>query len=181
MAYFSSDADILDYFKISQRKAIDVTWAHAVDSRAHLEKALADEGIMMLEADIRLFGEGKANQDRSQQLPVMAHDLPVTHYDITFEEWIRRVIDCDQRKGVKLDFKSKEGFLAALKLLKEMKDRISFPVWINADVLPGPNADKESNIDAKMFFEEINRNFPQCTVSPGYITGHLTLNQAPIS
>jgi len=174
MTHFSSDADVLDYFKISERRAITVTWDHAVNSRAHLEKALADEGIMMLEADIRLFGEGTVDQDRSQQLPVMAHD-PVTYYDITFEEWIRKVMDSDQRKGVKLDFKSTEGFIAALKLLKEMKDRISFPVWINADMLPGPNADKECNIEAKIFFDEINRNFSQCTVSPGWITGANTL------
>ena len=41
MTHFSSDADVLDYFKISQRRAITVTWDHAVNSRAHLEKALA--------------------------------------------------------------------------------------------------------------------------------------------
>ena len=82
-----------------------------------------------------------------------------------------QVIDSDQQKGVKLDFKSTEGFIAALKFLKEIKSRIFFPVWINADVLPGPNADRESNISAKIFFEEINRNFLQCTVSPGWITG----------
>ena len=44
MTHFSSDADVLDYFKTSQRKAINVTWAHAVNSRVDLEKALA--GIM---------------------------------------------------------------------------------------------------------------------------------------
>ena len=62
----------------------------------HLERIKAiffsDGSVMMLEADIRLKGEGTCNTDET--LPVMAHDLPVDHYDITFEMWIDKVSFC---------------------------------------------------------------------------------------
>ncbi|KAG5895535.1 hypothetical protein JTB14_010679 [Gonioctena quinquepunctata] len=41
------------------------------------------------------------------------------------------------RKGVKLDFKTIEAFNRSLDIIKQY-NKVSFPVWLNADILPGP-------------------------------------------
>ena len=44
----SSDSDVLEYFDIPDRKAIQVTWAHAVNSRHELEDALEGDFIKLM-------------------------------------------------------------------------------------------------------------------------------------
>ncbi len=52
--------DTLRYFGLTD--GLDVTWAHATNSRAKLGAAL--ESVMMLEADVTLRGFGTANKVR---------------------------------------------------------------------------------------------------------------------
>ena len=82
------------------------------------------------------------------------------------------MISSGNKKGVKLDFKSLGGFKAAVQILLNKRGLLNFPVWVNADVLTGPNAEG-SNVNAESFFNEIERVFPQCTISPGWKTGLL--------
>ncbi|CAH0750518.1 unnamed protein product [Diatraea saccharalis] len=86
-----------------------VTWAHAVNDKAYLEKALASD-VSMLEADIVL---GHITGKDGPPIPVMAHP-PATTSDLSLSEFLSTVKQHNnlnsKQKGVKLDFKSIEAF-----------------------------------------------------------------------
>ncbi|NXY46257.1 F151B protein, partial [Ceuthmochares aereus] len=77
--------------------------------------------------------------------PIMAHP-PETDSDITLEEWLNEIVHTD--KGIKLDFKSLEAVRPSMKLLERVEQHLRRPVWINADILPGPNGNN-AVVDAK--------------------------------
>ncbi|NXT92963.1 F151B protein, partial [Anhinga rufa] len=70
--------------------------------------------------------------------PIMAHP-PETDSDNTLQEWLKEIVNTD--KGIKLDFKSLEAVRPSMELLEHVKQHLRRPVWINADILPGPNGD----------------------------------------
>ncbi|NXX37755.1 F151B protein, partial [Tricholaema leucomelas] len=84
--------------------------------------------------------------------PVMAHP-PETDSDITLQEWLEEIVNTD--KGIKLDFKSLEAVKPSLELLEHMKQHLRRPVWINADILPGPNGNSAA-VDAERFLDTIS-------------------------
>ncbi|NXN16580.1 F151B protein, partial [Indicator maculatus] len=86
--------------------------------------------------------------------PIMAHP-PETDSDITLQEWLQEIVNTD--KGIKLDFKSLEAVKPSLELLQHMKQHLRQPVWINADVLPGPNGSNAA-VDAKVFLDTVTSN-----------------------
>ncbi|NXE83274.1 F151B protein, partial [Cochlearius cochlearius] len=77
--------------------------------------------------------------------PIMAHP-PETDSDNTLQEWLKEIIHTN--KGIKLDFKSLEAVRPSLELLQHVKQDLRRPVWINADILPGPNG-SNAVVDAK--------------------------------
>ncbi|NWS75580.1 F151B protein, partial [Crotophaga sulcirostris] len=77
--------------------------------------------------------------------PIMAHP-PETNSDNTLEEWLKEMVNTD--KGIKLDFKSLEAVRPSMLLLEHVKQHLRQPVWINADILPGPNG-SNAVVDAK--------------------------------
>jgi len=164
---FYSGGNVLEFFRIEDRDAIEVTWAHRVNNVDELDASLSDDNILMLEADVRVYGEGTAKENKS--LPVMCHDLNTNKYELTLVEWLEKVNSWPKPKGIKLDFKSIEGLEAALPVLNRMKDQLQVPIWINGDVLPGPNCHYLIKVNADLFFTAINE-FPDITISPGWNT-----------
>ncbi|NXI39496.1 F151B protein, partial [Galbula dea] len=65
---------------------------------------------------------------------------------------------------------SLEAVRPSLELLERVKQRLRRPVWINADVLPGPNGNN-SAVDAEMFLKTVTSFFPDVTLSLGWTTG----------
>ncbi|XP_077417622.1 protein FAM151B isoform X1 [Vanacampus margaritifer] len=122
---------VLQYFQgqIQKKDAAEVRWSHAVNSRSKLTEALQGP-THMIEADIIVRGHDPKE-------PIMGHP-PDTDGDITLKEWLECVKLHD--KGIKLDFKSLEAVSLSAALLQEMLAQMTFPVWINADVLPGPGS-----------------------------------------
>lgn len=55
-------------------------------------------------------------------------------------------------------------------LLKEMEEQLQRPVWINADVLPGPNGAHPA-VEAGPFIDAVTSFFPDVTLSLGWATG----------
>lgn len=55
-------------------------------------------------------------------------------------------------------------------LLENVKRHLKRPVWINADVLPGPNGNSRA-VDAKPFIDTVTSFFPDVTFSLGWTTG----------
>ncbi|NWU94333.1 F151B protein, partial [Upupa epops] len=99
--------------------------------------------------------------------PIMAHP-PETDSDNTLQEWLKEIVNTD--KGIKLDFKSLEAVRPSLELLERVKQQLRRPVWINADVLPGPNG-SNAMVDAKEFLNTVTSVFPNVTLSLGWTTG----------
>lgn len=58
----------------------------------------------------------------------------------------------------------------SLELLEHVKHRLRRPIWINADILPGPNG-SSSVVNAKGFLGTVTSFFPNVTLSLGWSTG----------
>ncbi|KAG7277970.1 hypothetical protein CRUP_020286 [Coryphaenoides rupestris] len=90
----------------------------------------------MIEADILMRGQ-------EPREPIMAHP-PMRDSDITLQEWLEQVMT-QNTKGIKLDFKS---------LLEKVSGDWVAPVWLNADILPGPGG-KATPLEARAFLQAV--------------------------
>ncbi|XP_059825393.1 protein FAM151B isoform X2 [Hypanus sabinus] len=128
--------DAVEYFfkkrRIHSKDALEIIWYHAANRKARMKEALNSDAHM-IEADV-VFGS---------QGPIMAHP-PETDSDNTLQNWLNEVLQSD--KGIKLDFKSLSAVEPAMKTLLSMKHCLARPVWINADVLPGPGGNSSERI-----------------------------------
>jgi len=138
-----------------------VVWSHATNTMDMLETAIEDD-TMMIEADVSV-GEGGA--------PIMAHP-PDNTSDLTLLDFLNTVIAASKRgikKGMKLDFKYIEIVAPSLSILKTLESELQFPVWLNADILPGPGG-SSTPVDADSFLSQVTQHFPTATLSIGYTT-----------
>ncbi|XP_021055564.1 protein FAM151A [Mus pahari] len=164
------DADMLDYLmsmgQISHRDGLLVTWYHAANSKKAMTAALNSD-VMVLEADVTVEGFNTANETK---VPIMAHP-PAIYSDNTLQEWLEAVLASSQ-KGIKLDFKSLKAVGPSLDLLRQLTEagRIRRPVWINADILRGPNVPISIEINATQFLALVQEKYPKATISPGFTT-----------
>ncbi|KAI4884299.1 hypothetical protein NFI96_026910 [Prochilodus magdalenae] len=161
----------LDYFlkkgAIQGRDAADINWYHAANSKDKINEALQGPA-QMIEADVLLRGHDPKE-------PIMAHP-PHTDSDITLQDWLRVVVNSD--KGIKLDFKSLILILilslAAVKpsmaLLEAARVQLEGPVWINADILPGPGG-RATPLDAQAFLQTVALRAEGDVLSLGWTTG----------
>ncbi|XP_023232018.1 uncharacterized protein LOC111631914 [Centruroides sculpturatus] len=146
--------------------ASDVTWGHAINSNKLLEENLKND-INFLEADVSLGDVMGPNPERS--VPIMAHP-PIVTSDISLQSWIEKVILAETGKGVKLDFKFIEIVEPSLQILKSHENKLTFPLWLNADIIPGPiNADTKP-VDSAKFLQLCQQYFPAATLSVGWTT-----------
>lgn len=148
-----------------------ITWAHAVNSQQLLDEALTETAnIDFIEADIVL---GKLNGE-GEDMPVMAHP-PAIVSDLSLSEFLNRIMEFNrnhegQEKGVKLDFKSIEVFEGSLGILDESIPNMTYPVWMNADILSGPvDQNKTVPVDADRFFAGCMR-YKKAALSIGWTT-----------
>ncbi|XP_073499534.1 protein FAM151A isoform X2 [Phyllobates terribilis] len=147
---FYTGGDMLDYLlaqgEISTRDGLLVTWYHAANNKSQLQDAL-NSGIMVLEADVNVEGQGTPNETN---IPIMAHP-PAVYSDNTLQEWLDTVIRSSQ--GIKLDFKNIKAVGPSLDILlaKSSKTPINRPVWLNADIVPGPNVYHEIGVNATQY------------------------------
>ncbi|CAH2311216.1 FAM151A [Pelobates cultripes] len=79
------------------------------------------------------------------------------------------------RTGIKLDFKSIEAVSPSLNILnaKASKGQIRQPIWLNADIVIGPNVNHNIAVNASQFLGLIQTKFPDVTISPGWVTLYL--------
>ncbi|XP_072438383.1 protein FAM151B [Chiloscyllium punctatum] len=150
--------NVVEYFRkqgrISSHDAVEIIWYHAANRKAQMEEALKSDAHM-IEADILIASQGSHRGE-----PIMAHP-PETDSDNTLHNWLSEVRQSD--KGIKLDFKSLSAVEPAMKMLISMKDLLTRPVWINADILPGPNESKD-------FLRIVTSYLPHVTLSLGWRT-----------
>ena len=126
-----------------------------------LAYALEDD-TMMIEADVSAGDDGQ---------PIMAHP-PDTQSDLSLTLFLETVIQATEsgtKKGVKLDFKSLDILQPSLETLRQFQSRLMFPVWLNADILPGPSGGPP--VEAAVFLRLCTSQFPSATLSTGFTTG----------
>ncbi|XP_056602392.1 protein FAM151B [Triplophysa dalaica] len=152
----------LEYFlnkgTIQGNDAADIEWFHATNSKSKLTEALRSSA-QMIEADVLLRG-------RDPEEPIMAHP-PDKDSDINLQDWLKEVVKTD--KGIKLDFKSLTAVSPSMTLLQEVRDQLQGPVWINADILPGPGG-KAIPLDPQVFIKQASLRSDD-VLSLGWTTG----------
>ncbi|KAK3593251.1 hypothetical protein CHS0354_012339 [Potamilus streckersoni] len=161
----------IDFFDLQD--ASKIIWSHATNTKEKLRDALQGH-TMMIEADILLQAQGTMNQTN---VPVMSHP-PSVYSDLTFEEWIDTILPI-KNKGVKLDFKSLEAVEPTLSILNRRRLLVNCPVWINADILQGPNGPPVI-MKADVFLQYCLKLFPEATLSLGWTTGAKKENETPV-
>ncbi|XP_077189749.1 protein FAM151A isoform X2 [Paroedura picta] len=80
-------------------------------------------------------------------------------------------------KTIKLDFKSIKAVGPSLEILATKSSQVAIdrPVWLNADILKGPNVPLNTAVNASLFLSLIQEKFPNCTLSPGWTTLYFPL------
>ncbi|KAM4872975.1 protein FAM151A [Thomomys bottae] len=170
------DADMLEYLArmgyISSRDGLLVTWSHAVNSKKKMEAALSSD-VMALEADVTVEGLNTINETGT---PIMAHP-PDIYSDITLQNWLEAVLT-SSRKTIKLDFKSIKAVGRSLDILRQLTDagRVQRPVWINADIVRGPNVPISIEVNATQFLALVQEKYPEATLSLGWTTLYVPLS-----
>ncbi|XP_075974437.1 protein FAM151B isoform X3 [Anticarsia gemmatalis] len=155
----------------NMRNLTTVTWAHAVNNKTYLEAVLASN-ICMLEADIVLG----TISGKDEVIPVMAHP-PATSSDLSLANFLSTVAqynyeNTDKQKGVKLDFKSIEAFESSQDVIaRYSKPQPNFPIWLNADILPGPVDSQVKPVDPAKFLE-LGSKHPRAVLSVGWTTNY---------
>ena len=71
---------------------------------------------------------------------------------------------------MQLDIKSSEAVIPTLRVLEEKRGQLLRPVWLNGDILRGPNALHEP-LNTTHFLRSINSSFPEVTLSLGWTSG----------
>ncbi|XP_042868540.1 protein FAM151B-like [Penaeus japonicus] len=161
--------DVIDFFPEVGDDLSKVTWGHAINDKDLLQNNIENGTIMMLEADVspgRLTGQGP----NDPHIPIMAHP-PYETSNLSLEMWIDKVIEANENgknKGAKLDFKSLSIVKESLEILKNRTERITFPLWLNADILKGPVGSSRNPVDADKFLALCTEYFPQATLSVGW-------------
>ncbi|XP_067460966.1 protein FAM151A [Thunnus thynnus] len=170
---FSTGGDMLDFLvqsgDISKPDGLLATWFHRANGKEEMNKALASD-VMILEADVTLEGYGTPNE---KPIPIMAHP-PNVYSDNTLDQWLDAVLA--SRKGIKLDFKSLASVGLSLDLLSQKNSSrgINRPVWLNADILRGPNVPAfVPPVNGTRFLQLIQEKFPDVTLSPGWMVAYV--------
>ena len=57
----------------------------------------------------------------------------------------------------------------SLDILKKLESQLTFPLWLNADILQGPGGNPHP-VDADLFLDLCFQHFPSATLSIGYTT-----------
>ena len=162
---------MLEFFSLTD--GIDLKFAHAVNSRSKLNKALTDPDIMVLEADILI--------DPLHNIPIMAHP-PANSSDLTLVQFLASVFGYTSLKGVKLDFKQIAVVEPSLQILEESKGNHSGrlpPIILNADILEGPENPSSVPVDAQKFLALCQKYDRTSMLSPGWTTRKPTNMSSP--
>ena len=156
------------------RPGVQQRWVHSCCSAAKLEAALRDSDVTAIEADIMM--PRRSASDRSEPAPVMAHPTLSGRQpksDLTFEAFLDRCI-ADGTRHLKLDFKHNAAVEPCLRLLAQRWPQLHTngqAIWLNADVLPGPNARSRLEIPAHTFIPLCRRFCPHAVLSLGWRVG----------
>jgi len=145
-----------------------VVWSHATNSQALLADAL-ESGAHFIEADVLMS---------AASVPIMAHP-PALESDLTLASFLQITAEHNKAQpwsscvALKLDFKDPAAVGPSLDLLESSAywgaapESGTPPVWLNADVLPGPGS-RPPKFNAARFVKQCLSRRPQATLSLGW-------------
>jgi hypothetical protein len=89
--------------------------------------------------------------------------------------YFQHVVRHKAKKGIKLDFKDIRVVEGSMKTVEDLRERLfHIPLWLNADILPGPGKTAHSidpiPVDARRFLRLCNEYLPTKTLSLGWTT-----------
>jgi len=147
---------LLSYFapRHGVTRLADITWVHAVNTRARLQSACASS-VMMLECDVCASPTGEI---------ILAHP-PDTASDLPFATLLDTMRTLD--KGIKLDFKDPSVVPACLEALRAAP--LAQPVLLNADIVQGQGGGPPA-VDAGAFIDACTQLYPRGRLSVGWTT-----------
>lgn len=154
-------------FRLPTMTRAHMRWSHGTNSQRELAEALEDDEIMLVEADVIVGSAGDI---------VMAHP-PQTTSDLPLRQFLERIHAHNEAvsvkgvtkcitKGIKLDFKHIAAVRPGLQLLKQVVGplfEVSYPVFLNADILCGPGS-APVHINADEFVSSCLELGPPCAV-----------------
>jgi len=154
----SSMISIRDYWPEVSEDLTLVQWKHSINTKELLENALEDN-TMMIGVDVTI--------DKHKQAVMKNSSFMLENI---IDNVIEAIDEKDVRKGLKFNFASVEAVEPALKVIASYKDKITFPLWLQANILPGPGSDVEP-VDPGQFLSLYSKYLPWATLSVGWTTG----------
>nr|XP_054771991.1 uncharacterized protein LOC129279955 [Lytechinus pictus] len=158
---------LLGYFLTMYVDGMEITWSSAVNSRSLLFLAMQDYMLMMVEADVRVkWSDTKKKTNGS----VLIAPIPtkLNEDSVSLQRYLY-FLSRYSNKGIQLNFPDIETARIVLPQLNGMKSQLHAPVWLHADVLPGPNL-AEVPVDPSQFIGLVQSNFPSSTLLLGWAT-----------
>jgi hypothetical protein len=125
----------------------DQVWSHGTNSYAEFSRAIQNETVTAIEADI-VMGRDTSSTNNDSNVPVMAHP-PSMESDLSAATFLDEATKSqDERrlsKHLKLDFKELDAVVPTLVKLHSLKvNNDGNIVYLNADILEGPG---KSSVD----------------------------------
>jgi len=157
----------------------DILWAHAVNSKDVLEKAVQSPDVMMIEGDISFLPETgeiiMAHPPRIEDKQTYEDWLEETtakssREKLHFSDWITAIIR--SQKGAKLDLKDPRVITPCLNMLRAKNGTPAVPIFLSADILQGPGG-SEPLLEAQEFISLCNQFYPDAILSLGWVTGYI--------
>ncbi|XP_057371637.1 uncharacterized protein LOC130692528 isoform X1 [Daphnia carinata] len=162
---YKCNSPITEVFPQIKSDLSRIKWGHGINSRIQLYKSLHGRD-MMIEADVSV---GTITGGDATIMPIMAHP-PLNTSDLSLEEFLDTILDSNTTKGIKLDFKDLEVVELSLVAIKSRASKIIGPLWLNADILPGPVNASTKPVEALRFLSLAKDYFPDAVLSVGWTT-----------
>lgn len=141
----------------------ELTWGHAINSRAKLQQYLNAPQTHFLECDVILSAKGEV---------VLAHP-PLTDSDLSFADMLEALVGSQQ--GLKIDFKHAETIIPVLSMLHDK--RLRQPVLLNAGIC---HAMLTPSVNPTGFLGAWRKYYPQAILSPDWANYSLPYTQQNI-
>jgi len=154
----SSMMSVRDYWPEVSEDLTLVQWKHSINTKELLVTALEDN-TMMIGADITI--------DKDKQTVMKNSTFKLENF---MDSVIKAIDSKNVKKGLKFNFASVDAVEPALKVIASYEDKITFPLWLQANIIAGPGSDVVP-VDPDQFLSLCSKYLPWATLSVGWTTG----------
>ncbi|XP_038057573.1 uncharacterized protein LOC119729126 isoform X2 [Patiria miniata] len=158
---------LLDYYLTMYIDGKEITWYSEVNNRGILMEAMKDYLAMMVESDVQVRWDDVTKKKNGTAVISSKPDTPA---DITLSDWLT-IVARYSNKGVKLNYASTHALMYGMPVLSNLKSILHAPVWVHADILPGPNGNTAVSVNPEDFIKMTTSSLlPKLSLSVGWTT-----------